>query len=110
MSVFDEVNKIGSQDLEVEVFLKSLKDKYLNVFQTENKSTINSFEISIRLKENVNPVFKKAYNIPLAFNNKVKHKHIYCLSHLSIFVYNFPVSPTIGKISKKKQILCGKYG
>jgi hypothetical protein len=79
MSVFDEVNKNGSQDQEVEVFLKSLKDKYLNVFQTDNKSTINSFEISIRLKENVNPVFKKARRITF-------HLHAMIKSSISILI------------------------
>jgi hypothetical protein len=58
MSVFD------SQDPEVKLFLKSLKDKNRNVFQTDNKSTIN--------KENVKPVFKKAYNISFALKDKVK--------------------------------------
>jgi hypothetical protein len=66
LSVFDNVNNIGSQDPQVEVFLKSLKDKYRNVFQTDNKSTINSFEIRIRLKKSVKPVFNKASNILFA--------------------------------------------
>jgi RNase H-like domain found in reverse transcriptase/Reverse transcriptase (RNA-dependent DNA polymerase)/Integrase core domain/Integrase zinc binding domain len=106
MSVFDEVNKIGSQDPEVEVFLKSLKDKYRNVFQTDNKSTINKFEISIRLKENVKPVFKKAYNIPFALKDKVKQKLEEMVNDNIIYpIRHSPWASPIVCVEKKNKVI-----
>lgn len=54
--------------------VEDLKSKYKSVFEPDLTRPIKEFEVKLAVKENVNPIFKKAYNMPYALRPKVEEK------------------------------------
>lgn len=50
----------------------SIKSKFVIIFSEESHSGIQKFKVDIKLKENVSPIFHRAYQMPFALKPKVK--------------------------------------
>lgn len=47
-------------------------NRFPNIFPNANDDPIKNFEVSIVLKDDVNPVFCKGYSVPYALRDKVE--------------------------------------
>lgn len=56
---------------------------YALVLDSSILEPINGYEVSINLKENTTPVFRKAYNVPYSLQDKV-HKELLKLQRQNI--------------------------
>lgn len=55
-------------------YVGKLKAKFNVVFDSDLSCPIKNFEVNLRLKENVEPIFKKAYSMPYALKSRVEEK------------------------------------
>lgn len=60
--------------LSVSNLVSELKHKFQTVFNSDLSKPIKEFEISFKLKEGADPIFKKAYTMPYALKPKVENK------------------------------------
>lgn len=63
--------KVVSQ-LEVEKLVNRIKSQFSNVFEENESSSIKQFEVELKLKEGVKPIFHTAYDMPFALKEKVE--------------------------------------
>nr|XP_022901079.1 uncharacterized protein K02A2.6-like [Onthophagus taurus]XP_022901087.1 uncharacterized protein K02A2.6-like [Onthophagus taurus]XP_022901095.1 uncharacterized protein K02A2.6-like [Onthophagus taurus]XP_022901103.1 uncharacterized protein K02A2.6-like [Onthophagus taurus] len=52
--------------------VSDLKSKFYKVFDSDSNSYINKFKAELKLKENVKPIFHRAYEMPYALKPKVE--------------------------------------
>ncbi|XP_072392532.1 uncharacterized protein [Diabrotica undecimpunctata] len=66
------VSQLELENLETSSLISQLKREFKSDFDENNNSFIKGFEIDLKLKENTQPIFHRAYDMPFALKDKVE--------------------------------------
>ncbi|XP_050517971.1 uncharacterized protein K02A2.6-like [Diabrotica virgifera virgifera] len=68
------VSQLELENLETASLITEIKKEFESDFDENSNSFIKHFEIDLNLKENVQPIFHRAYDMPFALKDKVEQE------------------------------------